>query len=294
MSATETENQALEETAPQEASRASRKGKTPKVKPPKTKGTPTPPAAKETPWPSNVQPSLIFLPAKIRSAETFKKSVRQAIILSAVMIVGAGVAYGGVVANTAKAEQKLESEQARGVTLASEIAMNKPVQDYWEGLVQRKISVSGALEDDLAYAKIVEAVQSANTVGATFTSINTKEAGDAGCPTSNPFEASTAIGCIMVTGTVADVSAVGVLLNQLDGAGGIMTDPYASSSTVVEDKVNFAFTVGYTQAAMSFKSIPFEPTPEEVASLPTVDPSTVAPTDETVPADDAAVTEEGE
>ena len=293
MSATETENQAQEESAPQDENRASRKGKSPKTKPAKAKGSSTPPAPKETPWPSNVQPSLIFLPAKIRSAETFRKSVRQAIILSAAMIAAAGVAYGGVVVNTASAEEKLEAEQARGVTLASEIAVNKPVQDYWEGLVQRKISVAGALEDDLAYAKIVEAIQTANTVGATFTSINTNEAGDAGCPTSNPFEASAAIGCIMVTGTVADVSAVGVLLNQLDGAGGIMTDPYASSSTVVEDRVNFTFTVGYTQGAMSFKGIPFEPTPEEVASLPTVDASTVATTDG-VPADDAAITEEGE
>lgn len=262
MTTTELENQ------PQKGKRAKAAQEKPeKVKrPAREKKHGAKPAAEAPAWPSAVRPALVFLPPKIRSAQTFKKSVRQSMMMSVGMLALAGVAYVAVVASTGGVEQDLAESKERGVRLTQEIAEEKPVQDYWLGVVERKAAVADALENDLAYGKVVSTVMDANSVGATFTKISTPDAGDS-CTTSNPFVENKSVGCLEVTGTVENVRDIGTLVDRLNNAGDLLTNAYTTETTTVNDVVTFKLTVGYTEKALSFKNEPFRPSEEEMEYL---------------------------
>lgn len=262
MTTTDLENQ------PQKGKRAkATKEKPEKVKrpaPEKKRGAK--PAVEAPAWPSAVRPALVFLPPKIRSAQTFKKSVRQSMMMSVGMLALAGVAYMAVAASTGNAEEELAESKDRGVQLTQEIAEEKPVQDFWLGVVERKAAVTDALENDLAYGRVVSAVMDTNSVGATFTKISTPDGGES-CTTSNPFVENKSIGCLEVTGTVENVRDIGTLVDRLNNAGDLLTNAYTTETTTVNDVVTFKLTVGYTEKALSFKNEPFRPSEEEMAYL---------------------------
>lgn len=292
------------ETTPSKVSRKAPKApkapKEPKVKAPrepKAKQTKEPKAATaaaKTPvWPSAAKPSLVFLPDNIRNSQAYKRSFRQAMLLSVAILAATGVAYAGTAAGGLSAKSDLDRETNRTVALKSEIAANQQVQAYYDGFILSKKAVSSTLALDTSYSKVLNEILAANTVGATFTSIMKKS--DEACPTGDPFSAPSSIGCIELSGGAPKMADVTTFLQRLQSKSDLLSNPYIQESGSDNNGATFKITVGYTKAAYSGKGSEFIPTPQEIAALnssadtptpsPAATPGNSAPATATNPAE---------
>lgn len=246
------------------------KGKTPrepkgtKAKAPKAAGKQEP-KPKAPVWPSNVKPSLVFLPPKIRDAQAYRRSIRQAMLMSMGLLAITGVVYGATAAGGLGAKSDLDKELARTTSLKTEIAANQQVQEYYDGFILSKKGISDTLSADTSYSKVLNEVISANTVGASFTSISKKS--DEACPTGDPFTASVAIGCIELTGQAPNMGAITAFVAGLQSKPTLLTSPYIEESGQIVGGASFKITVGYTKDAYSGKGGAFVPTSQEIAAL---------------------------
>lgn len=247
-----------------------REPKPPKaVKAPKNEASPKAPAKAKGPapvvWPSSVKPSLIFLPEKIRSAQAYKRSVSQAIMMSAALIGVTAIFYAGTAATAMAARSDLAQQAGIEAQLKAQIAGNQQVQAYYDGFIVSKQVVSDTLKPDTTYSSVLNAIQSANTVGANFTSMKKKLPGE--CPAGDPFAPVASIGCVELSGTAPDITSITTLLAGLQSKTGLLTNPYISESGAGPTGATFKMTVGYTDQALSHKGDAYIPTAAEVAAL---------------------------
>jgi hypothetical protein len=253
-----------------------RQPKEPKVKAPKEPKAPkapvTPkaskgnPAAKAVVWPSSVKPSLVFLPEKIRDAQAYRRSVRQAMLLSVAALGATAVIYAGAAATAISARGELAEQTTLATQLKGQIASNQQVQEYYDGFIISKQVVSDTLKSDTAHSRVLSEIQSSNTVGAQFQSIKKKLAAE--CPSGDPFAASVAVGCFELSGTAPDISSITTFLTGLQAKTEVLTNPLISESgSDASGSATFKMTVGYTDKAISGKGDPYIPTDAELAAL---------------------------
>lgn len=256
-----------------------RQPKEPKVKAPKEPKAPKSPKAPATPraskgspaakavvWPSNVKPSLVFLPEKIRDAQAYRRSVRQAMLLSVAALGATAVIYAGTAATSIAARGELAEQTTLAATLKTQIASNQQVQEYYDGFIISKQVVSDTLKSDTAHSRVLSEIQSANTVGAQFQSIKKKLAAE--CPSGDPFAASVAVGCFELSGTAPEITSITTFLTGLQAKTEVLTNPLISESGAdASGMATFKMTVGYTDKAISGKGDPYIPTDAELAAL---------------------------
>jgi uncharacterized protein YdbL (DUF1318 family) len=219
-------------------------------------------------WASPVKPSLVLLPPKARGLKARRRAVRRAMFMSLGLLGLTAAGYLVVLAGTAGAQAEVNKEQAITTTATQYLAQNSGVQDFANGFVERKAAAAGALDQDVAYSKVVRSILNANTVGAVFTSIKTSAPG-AQCVSSSPFVPSTSLGCLDVGGNAKDVASVARLVSALNQDKTTLAEPYLTETVSADGSVTFKFTVGYTSQALSLKGQKFKPTPEELSSLDT-------------------------
>jgi len=259
------------ETAPPKGRKAPKPPKEPKApkpakEPKAAKGEPKKPKAPAAPvWPSSVKPTLVFLPDAIRNSQAYKRSIRQAMLMSVGLLAATAVVYTGTAAAGMGAKADLDRELARGVALKGEIASNQQVQAYYDGFILSKKAVSNVLSADTSYAKVLNEIASANTVGATFKSIIKKT--DDACPAGDPFTPAASIGCIELSGGAPNMSAATTFLAQLQTKTELLSSPYLQELGTDNNGATFKITVGYTKAAYSGKGGEFVPTDQEIAAL---------------------------
>jgi hypothetical protein len=258
--------------------------KTPRApKPAKAAQEPKAPAVKAPPapvWASPVKPSLVLLPVKARGLKARRKAVRQSVFMGLGMLGLTAAGYLVVLAGVAGAQNEVNKEAAITATASDYLAQHRDVQDYANGFVERKAAATDALQDDVSYSKVVQAVHKANTVGAVFTSIKTAAPGTQ-CMSSSPFAASSSLGCLDVAGKAPSVAAVSQLVAALNQDKAMLTEPYLTESTSTGTGVEFKIAVGHTGQALSGKGDKFKPSPEEMASI---EAPADAPAEATTPA----------
>jgi hypothetical protein len=256
------------------------KAKKPRPEPrPKTPREPKAPAVKALPapvWASPVKPSLVLLPVKARGLKARRKAVRQSVFMGLGMLGLTAAGYLVVLAGVAGSQNEVNKESAITTTATNFLTQNRDVQDYANGFVERKAAASDALQNDVAYSKVIQSIQHANNVGAVFTSLKTAAPGTQ-CMSSSPFAAATSLGCLDVGGTAPSVAAVSQLVAALTQDKTMLAEPYLTESTSAGAGVEFKLTVGYTGQGLSGKGDKFKPSPEEMSSIDT-------PTDTTTPA----------
>lgn len=222
---------------------------------------------REVTWPSAVKPSLVLLPAKAKGARTRRKAIRGAIIMSVGILGITVIGYISVAAASAVAQGGLETEMAKTAGHQKILEDNKPVQDFYDGLIQQREAAVTALAPDVSNANILKAVNDANTVGATFASI-TKLADPGACSSVDPFTPSIAVGCLQISGTAPSISAIGELVGRMSASTEMLTAPYVSESTVSEGAAAFKLSVGYTDKAFSNKGKAFDESAEATDNEP--------------------------
>jgi ABC-type lipoprotein release transport system permease subunit len=238
----------------------------PRQKTPKEPKAPVQKAPPAPVWASPIKPSLVLLPPKARGLKARRRAVRQSMLMSLGLLGLTAAAYVVVLAGTAGAQAELDKEKAITNQATAYLAQNRDVQNYADGFVERKAAVGTALENDVAFSKVVQAVYDANSVGAVFTSIKTAPA-DSQCMSSSPFAPSTSLGCIDVAGKAPNVEAVAKLVASLNKNKDMLAEPYLTESTVAEGGISFKFIVGHTSQALSLKGDKFKPSPEELSSI---------------------------
>jgi hypothetical protein len=263
------------EPKPPKAAKAAKAAKAPKE--PKTPAVKAPPAPV---WASPVKPSLVLLPVKARGLKARRKAVRQSVFMGLGMLGLTAAGYLVVLAGVAGAQNEVNKESAITATASDYLAQNRDVQDYANGFVERKAAASDALQNDVSYSKVVQAIHKANTVGAVFTSIKTAAPGTQ-CMSSSPFAASSSLGCLDVSGKAPSVAAVSQLVAALNQDKTMLTEPYLTESTSTGTGVEFKVIVGHTGQALSGKGDKFKPSPEEMSSI---EAPAAAATDTTTPA----------
>lgn len=258
--------------------------KAPKVKPTKPARVKTPPApkapkaprAEKLPkvdkaaaaavWPESTRPALMFLPEKVRGARSRRRATQRASLLAVGFLGLAVVAYGSVASGTAAAQADLDEANRITAEHTKYLEENSAFQEYYDGFIKQKSAVAGILENDMAYSKVIKALNDANTVGAVFTSISKSE-GAEGCPSVDLFTPSVAVGCLEVNGRLQSLNDVGVFAASLGDSVEFLTDPYVTESNAGEQEATFRLSIGYTDKAFSFKGEKFRPTEEELASI---------------------------
>ncbi len=224
-------------------------------------------------WPDPYKPQLNFLPPKLRGARARRKATRQAIAGAVVVLVLTGFAYASVVAGAATSRVELDQETQISAQHQDFLSQNKSIGDYFAGYIDRKAAVTGALEQDVDYSKVIAAVQSANKVNATFTSIKLDSIGS--CGTAGVLGKSNSIGCLTIIGSVSTVSDAGAFATALGADQQILTDPYLTETIVTANsdgtppRTNFTLSVGFTPKAYSFKGEQFRPTDDEKSTAAT-------------------------
>lgn len=237
--------------------------KTPREPKAPVQKTPPPPA-----WASPIKPALVLLPPKARGLKARRRAVRQSMLMSLGLLGLTAVCYVIVLAGTAGAQAELDKETAITTQATQYLAKNRDVQLYADGFVERKAAVGAALDSDVAFSRVVQAIHGANSVGAVFTSMKTAAPGSP-CMSSSPFVPSTSMGCLDVSGKAPTVEAVAQLVASLNSNKDMLAEPYLTESVKEEDGVAFKFTVGHTSQALSQKGDKFKPSPEELASIQT-------------------------
>lgn len=244
--------------------------KTPKAqkpaKVPRAKSDPS--ATKATVWAPAVKPSLVLLPPKARGLKARRQAVRRAVFMSLGLLGLTAGAYLVVLAGVAGAQAEVDKEAEVTSTQTEFLAQHRDVQEFADGFVERKAAASNALDQDVSYSRVVQAIQGANSVGASFSSIKTAAPGVA-CVSPSPFAPSSALGCLEVSGKAPSVSAVGQLVAALNADKTVLTEPYLTESVATEGGATFKISVGYTEKALSLKGQKFKPAPEEVSSTAT-------------------------
>ncbi|MEH0110711.1 hypothetical protein V6N00_13455 [Tersicoccus sp. MR15.9] len=225
---------------------------------------------KAAPWPDPVRPSLILLPTKLRGARARRRASRHAALLSIAALALTGIAYAGVTRGTTGAAGRLAAQQQITAQHEQYLAANTGFETYYEGFVASKAAVAGAFDGDLAYTSALNAMNTANTVGAVFTKIASTGDGQT-CARGNVFTPSTAIGCLQVEGRVHNLADVGRLAAAIGAAKKNLTDPYVTESTHRDGVGTFKMTVGFTADIYSFKGAKFTPTDEEKAAAAPTD-----------------------
>lgn len=176
-------------------------------------------------------------------------------LLALVLLLAAGWTYQRVA--LAQAEADLRGEEAAATTLQQQIADLGPVQQYVDGVDRRARTVQELMLSDVAFSEVLAALAEATPGGASIDSLSVDlptpaaVAGlvdaqgrvtdvdpsrgllGAACPGPDPFATLVVVGCLTISGTAADRSTVGRLVEELDRSKEFV-EPFISTTTATE------------------------------------------------------------
>lgn len=225
---------------------------------PRERAKPAPrPQPVHTEWKQSSKPRVVLLPSKDRAASTMRKSLRNAGIVSASMILVAIIAYIVVAGSASSAQSTLDTHKQLKAQHQTYLREKQDIRDYVKGMEERKSAAAQVLLSDTDYSRIIAEIDGANAVGATLTDVSAGVTEDVLSP--RPFGQSAAVGYMSISGRVGTIADVGRFVAALNARGGMLTDAYATSAMSVGEAVEFSVTVGYTEEAYSFKGVTYDP-----------------------------------
>lgn len=231
----------------------------------------------DTVWPSAAKPSAVLVPRYIRESRALASTRRVSVWAVGLLVCALvlGVAGSFLLAATAKGDLS-EAQAARDAKLVEVKKLSK-VAAIYDGLDSRRKSVADVMGRDIAYDKILKAIASSLPAGADIAGL-TMSVGTA-CPGPNPFEVTSALGCIQFNGTTRSNAASGRFIDSLNtDHSGLLTGAYASSIADSDGTSSFTATVNFTPKAYTYKYTKAAEPKTTTTPAPTT-PPTPAPTD---------------
>ena len=236
-------------------------------------------------WKQSSKPRVVLLPTKDRAASTMRKSLRNAGIVSASMVLAAVIAYIVVAGSASGAQSTLDTHKQLKAQHQAYLRDKQDIRDYVKGMEERKSAAAQVLLSDTDYSRIIAEIDGANTIGATLTDVSAGAAEEVLSP--RPFGQSAAVGYMNISGRAGSIADVGRFVAALNARGGMLTDAYATSAMGAGDAVEFTVTLGYTDEAYSFKGVAYDPAGgpavDEEAGAPAQDASTTPLPEEEAP-----------
>jgi hypothetical protein len=194
-----------------------------------------------------------------------------AVLLAVIALVWCALQF-----NLHRANADLRGEEAVGAGLTRELRELAPVRTYVNSVERRVVTVKGATYDDVAFSKVLAALDAATPNGATIGSISVelaaaeKDTSDdkakdskaaekdparglvgTTCPGPDPFGTRVVVGCVTIEGTAVSRDAVSGLVIAL-GADKLFVEPFVDTTTTEDsDAVTFSGSVGISPTAFS-------------------------------------------
>lgn len=193
-----------------------------------------------------------------------------------VLLVAIALTWSALRFNLHRANEELRGEEAVGAGLSNQLRELAPVDTYVSDVTRRVVTVMGATYDDVAFSRVLAALDAATPDTAEIGSISVElaaaevEDSDQGagtkdaakedparglvgstCPGPDPFGTRTVVGCLTIEGTAASRDVVSTLVIAL-GADKLFVEPFVDTTTTEDsDAVTFSGSVGLSPAVFS-------------------------------------------
>ncbi|MBA2954498.1 hypothetical protein GON03_09205 [Nocardioides sp. MAH-18] len=189
-----------------------------------------------------------------------------------VLVVAIALLWSILRFNLHQANEDLRGEEAVTEGLSQQLKELAPVKTYVDSVTRRVVTVVGATYDDVAFSRVLGALDAATPAGATLDEISVElaaaETGTAPddapsvtdparglvgstCPGPDPFGTRVVVGCVTISGTAASRDAVGSLVIAL-GGDKLFVEPFVDTTTTEgSDAVTFSGSVGLSPAVFS-------------------------------------------
>lgn len=200
---------------------------------------------------------------------------RRFLLGGVVLLLAIALAWSGLRFNLHRANEELRGEEAVGEGLRQQLDELAPVRSYVDGVHRRIVTVAGATYDDVAFSRVVGALQTATPSGAAIETIAVElaaaEVPEEGsvpvaedparglvgstCPGPDPFGTKVVVGCVTISGTAVSRDAVSGLVIAL-GSDKLFVEPFVDTTTTDDadsDAVTFTGSVGLSPAVFSGK-----------------------------------------
>lgn len=220
----------------------------------------------------SAKPSALLVPKSVRDAHGLVGTIRASLISVAGVAVVLALASVGLGAGAAAAEAHERDVVAVGATQQTKLDALQGVQDYYTGFEERRATVGSALQTDVDYARVVNAIYATLPAGSGIKSIST--AFGVVCPGGEPFAQEPAVGCVTVQVTAPDQASVGTFSgNLLAAPDGLLVAPYATSISTADASTTFQMTVNFSNVGYSGKFAQYTSTIDALdqASAPAAD-----------------------
>lgn len=192
-----------------------------------------------------------------------------------VLVLAVALVWAALRFNLHRANEELRGEEAVGEGLSQQLDDLAPVRSYVDGVNRRIVTVTGATYDDVAFSRVVGALQTATPSGAAIETIAVElaaaevtEEGAAPtsedparglvgstCPGPDPFGTKVVVGCVTISGTAVSRDAVSGLVIAL-GSDKLFVEPFVDTTTTGDadsDELTFSGSVGLSPAVFSGK-----------------------------------------
>jgi len=183
---------------------------------------------------------------------------RFALAALALVVLLAGGWWGQGV-RIAEAEAELAAQQTQAATLTARVNTLVPVRLFYAAVAQRKQTAAQAMASEVLFSRVFAELAARTPDGVQVETVSVDirpptatgasapaapaQTG-AGCPTPDPFTATSTVGCITIGGSATSREAVGSLIVRLS-ASDLFVGPFISASNASgEGKVAFTGTVG--------------------------------------------------
>lgn len=190
----------------------------------------------------NVVPEAIL--EKYSNKDITRKFIRAGIIIVSVIVLIFAYTNIGELAHRANID-KLESQ---GDALRGKIAEVTPYKNYEAAVQEKIVTISGVMTSDVDVQKIVDfvfATAAANSITISNLDINIVSAGGGDCIVTDPFQASSVIGCVTVSGVQPNADAVNSFFGTLATTAGY-TDDFINNAQYSEDAANNSFSGSFS------------------------------------------------
>jgi hypothetical protein len=201
-------------------------------------------------------------------------NLRRRFLLGGVLLVVAiALLWTALRFNLHQANEELRGEDAVTAGLTQQVNDLAPVRTYADSVTRRVLTVTGATYDDVAFSRVLGALDAATPGGASLDSISVElaaaEPADSAkpaspadadparglvgstCPGPDPFGTKVVVGCVTISGTATSRDAVGSLVIAL-GGDKLFVEPFVDTTTTEgSDAVTFSGSVGLSPAVFS-------------------------------------------
>lgn len=227
-------------------------------------------------------PHVNLLPPSITERYAVERLRNKFLAAALGVLVFLGIGYGGTMILESQAENRLSELEQETMALNSELQELSVYKVYVDEVDAKRATLFDQFTGAIQYANLARWVQSAadeNDVMISDFSFGSTEGSGSSCASPDPFNPSSAIGCITLNATAEDVQAVVGFTESLNENPAFI-NPYFPTVTLAENGVTMNGSVAYTAEATTV------PYPDmAVGILEALDPATNQETED--PSDEA-------